>query len=84
MNMIEKVARAICEKDDGLIFDTLGSGMKGYYMKLAIAAMNALKEPTDAMVESGVQSQQGTDIGEDYTRALGSYFSMIDKALDGK
>lgn len=51
VEMVERVARAICEHAlDAPDWDALEPGVKGAYVNHARAAIEALREPTAAMV----------------------------------
>ena len=56
MNMIEKVARAMCADDSGpegsTQFDFHWEEVGHCYMSNARAALNAMREPSDAMKEA--------------------------------
>lgn len=72
MNMVEKVARAICDKEEP---DGLGNWE--FYRDHARAAIEAMREPTDAMLRAGAIGS-----GEDSENtASGAWDSMIAVAL---
>ena len=81
MSMIERVARAICWAN-GMDPDlTLGGDGKNFlwreYVSQARAAIEAMREPTKAMTESGAYGS-----GEDSENAaLGAWGAMIAAAL---
>lgn len=82
-SMVERVARAICktrflnggdEDDDG--WDSATPGIQSDYMANARAAIEAMREPTDAMREiMGSHASNGMVNWDDYHDA------MIDAAL---
>lgn len=69
MSMIEKVARAMCEADNGAGYDARWD----FYIPMAKAAIHAMRDPTEAMLDAG-HSQ--TDFAGD------AWQSMIDAALE--
>ena len=78
-NMVERVARAICladgEDPDERCEDWMQefSGWRGY-VESARAAIAAMREPTEAMLEAGRSTPPRT-------RCLEVYRAMIDEAL---
>lgn len=73
MDMIERVARAIAGKlDDNTPWKECGQGFRETCILLARAAIEALREPTEAMLEEG----PGEPYMEKHVWAL-----MIDAAL---
>jgi len=83
MTMVEKVARAMAA-NAGVIWsgprgedDPDFTIMKMAYLRAARAAIEAMREPDDAMVKAGAHGS-----GEDSeTTALGAWQAMIDAAL---
>jgi hypothetical protein len=71
--MIERVARALCKADgvDRCIYPDCGCP----HEYRARAAIEALREPTPAMIEAGIQC------GDGYGSQPGTWQAMIDQAL---
>ena len=81
-NMVERVARAICENNHRAIFGTsvswegISAETMEHFRSVARAALAAMREPTDAMAYAGSETFGGGH--EDETRC---YQAMIDAAL---
>ncbi|CAB4176771.1 hypothetical protein UFOVP1672_40 [uncultured Caudovirales phage] len=93
MDMIEKVARALCvsadENWDAATFsETLNgddpAGMRAYWLSLARAAIEATKKPTEAMLHAGMWSIVSNDERTNEEIVLDCYTAMIDSALGEK
>jgi hypothetical protein len=69
--MVERVARAICDSDQLTPYDTLDEGWRNIYRREAWVALTALREPTEAMLEAG--SHKGDP--------LIAWQAMVDEAL---
>jgi hypothetical protein len=54
--MVERVAQALCECDAG-VWDTANRANCDGYRELAKAAIKAMKEPTEEMIEVGRSRQ---------------------------
>lgn len=82
MNMIERVARAMVVADSGpegsTLFDIHWEEFGEGYMAGARAAIEAMREPTDEMIEAGVTAEHGKTLG---TRVTFEYQAMINAAL---
>jgi len=52
-SMVERVARAICENEHNLWSET-PPDVQGIYLDLARISIEAMREPTDAMIDAGV------------------------------
>lgn len=88
-SMVERVARAICKADGhdpGVVCDinVLGDPDAGAawagYRKHARAAIEAMKEPTEYMVDAGASGS-----GEDSSGvAIGAWRAMVESALLGR
>lgn len=94
MNMTEKVARAIYTDTRTRIphyreWDDLNKLSQGIYLSLAKAAIKAMREPSEEMIEAGTKEI----IAEEYTAARSKrtklkiassvfYYNMIDAALE--
>ena len=76
MSMIERVARAIAEANMEDFDET-----PFLHEAMAIAAIEAMGEPTDEMIEAGVTADWGKTLG---SRATGTYRAMIHAALNEK
>jgi len=79
MNMVEKVARAICKEQQGdpgydVWTLSLGSPHRALYLAQARAAIAAMREPSEAMLAAGRWPAE--DDG-----ALACWQAMIDDAL---
>lgn len=94
--MIERVAKAIYAGQVGALSDgawreywawhtnplTTKSGGEWEYIRLARAAMEAMREPTEAMVSQGaLQVTSMGPLSTDERSARNSYSTMIDEAL---
>ena len=81
-SMIEKISRALCieESQDP---DKMFGGGPGWkvYEHLAIAAIKAMREPTQEMVEDGYGWYEGIDATEEDQMPKCVFRSMIDAAL---
>lgn len=75
MNMREKIARAIL-KSNGDFGEALGFTWEDY-LQDADAALSAMREPTDGMIEAGYGAHNNGSPRDRYT-------AMIDAALEGK
>lgn len=75
--MIERVAKAICIADDFDWVSRISSDETAYrqdkYMRIARAAIEAMREPTEKMVFSADWIENGT---------MDAYRAMIDAALN--
>lgn len=94
MDMVERVARALCKADGknpdalepGDAFGTDGHMRNGdpahslwrEWNERAVAAIEAMREPTDEMIEAGVTADFGKNLGERVTFA---HQAMINAAL---
>lgn len=81
--MVERVARALCrqyEIEDGFSPEQAerhaDSPMRANFRNAARAAIEAMREPTDAMNDAGETARDVDDFGVMYT-----YIAMIDTAL---
>lgn len=82
MGMVEKVAIAIYKKRNGVLcrpWSILTTHDKTPYMDDARAAIAAMREPTEEMVDAGVTAEHGETLGH---RVTNSHYAMIDKALE--
>lgn len=83
ITMIERVARALCEAEGmewGAQASAMTSGSGGdneqeYYLTQARAAIEAMREPTEAMQDAGESHCN------DYGTPSGCFRAMIDAAL---
>lgn len=73
--MLTRVARALC-KEDGKDWNEINDWGKCNYHDLAKAAIEAMREPTDAMMAAGVQT-----CGEVTFSGIPSWRAMIEAAL---
>ena len=71
--MIERVARAICDATGEFSWDEEDEITRSEFRNEAIAAIEAMREPTEAMIEAG-HWHSGSDAGPCFT-------AMIDAAL---
>jgi hypothetical protein len=77
MTMIERVARAI-QAEAGWDNIDVGDRLRADYLAFARAAIEAMREPTEAMIKEGAYGS-----GEDSAGvACGAWKAMIDIALD--
>ena len=81
--MIERVARAICQADEqngGPSWEYVRSlgerGVSGYFDR-ARAAIEAMREPTEAMALAGIEADMESGFG-----ATMAWQAMINKALE--
>lgn len=89
-SMIERVAKAIVAGDSGpegsVLFDIHWREFGDGYMKGARTAIEAMREPTDAMVHAGVDANHTLEAIEGYPEYPEScaniYRAMIDAALN--
>lgn len=88
MDMVEKVARAICVADglapDALPNEDFADGSEVMWMTcrdVARAAIAAMREPTEAMVRSVVREVYPNDQGLSEFEAADIWGNMIDAAL---
>lgn len=87
MKMIEKVARAVCAAHDGNDPDKPTTGLPDGpdvplwhdYRNFAIAALEAMREPTERMIAAGAQRASG--FASTGNRMCNGYRAMIDKAI---
>lgn len=83
MNMIERVARAIYEvspfRDTAGEYDEQSEIYRRMCRLFAVAAIEAMREPTDGMIEAGVTADYGRSLGE---RVQNCHYAMIDAALE--
>ena len=94
MTKIEEVARAIHISDKqktsryfsnevmGCSWEQLSIGVQQSYLSEARAAIKAMKNPTDKMVDAGKFAPGGSISGAG--RAVDTYKAMIDAALEEK
>jgi hypothetical protein len=88
MGMVERVARALyairMETADGAglhepyVWETDNNAYREHCLREARAAIEAMREPTEAMVEAGVSAETGKTLGD---RVSNCYAAMIDAAL---
>ena len=78
MDMREKMARALFAQNEAgdIAWDTCPQEIRDEHLASADAALSAMKEPTEAMVEAGTRAYDEGD-GE-----YGIYCAMIRKARD--
>lgn len=80
MNMIEKVARAMAASDSGPIgstsFEFHWAEVGHEYMHNAKAAIEAMRDPTEAMTTAGVEAWRNH-----YLSPVTQWRAMIDAAL---
>lgn len=84
-SMVERVARAMC-RQSGIEWEKQSNTQRGYNLSLARAAIEAIREPTDDMRETGKQVIWRSGIveghlGSDSLIAGEIYTAMIDAAL---
>jgi len=87
MKMIEKVARAVCAAHDGNDPDQPTTGLPDGpdvplwhdYRNFAIAALEAMREPSADMIIAGVYRANG--FASAGNRMCNGYRAMIDKAI---
>ena len=80
--MVEKVAKALAVKSHMADWVDIGEGSKDVILMLARAAIEAMRDPTDEMAESGA----GTQVffgwkGANAPECADIYRAMIDAAL---
>lgn len=84
MDMIEKVARAIfaAEYDDAGY--TMTTGEKAEYLRMARAAIEAMRRPTHEMVQASIYCKPKTVMagGQLFQDINDQYEAMIDAALN--
>jgi hypothetical protein len=78
MNTVEKVARAISETRD-LCWDQYSPELKATYKAMARAAIAAMREPSEAMVEAAGCAPVKSYAWQDGVKA--SWEAMLDAAL---
>lgn len=82
MNMVERVARAICQADEqngGAPWDWYGTDKaRSNYFDAARAAITAMRTPPFAVVKAA-----GESIGQPPSMIDLCYNAVIDKALEG-
>jgi len=80
--MVERVARAICESTEADIFDELDahSIFRAVYIQQARAAIEAMREPTDEMIEAGLEHQVHT-VENSRASTFVRWSWMVDAAL---
>jgi len=82
--IIEKVARAICEAESGVWESLIGDWhtriSREKYSAMARAAIEAMHEPTDEMVQAGAMATRRTLM----EIAPGDYWPPIEEATDPK
>jgi hypothetical protein len=80
-SMVERVARAIFEVEypGGEVDEYRWERSKEAYLAQAQAAIEEMREPTDAMVDAGDAVEPGVT---GYTDALSHYQAMINAALN--
>lgn len=80
--MIENVAKAIHDEVEGVTGPNDDSG-GGHYMRAARAAIAAMREPTQAMLDAAIPRYQEHNRGDDpYASEMADYWTtMIDAAL---
>lgn len=81
--MVEKVARALCQRWEGTDegpkkWEEQSEIGKQIWKGMARAALKAMREPTEDMFEEGRKQQQSW-----LANAATIYTAMIDKALEG-
>lgn len=81
--MIERIGMAIArhlhkDADYGLDGETAFESRRADFIGMARAAIEAMREPTDEMIDAGVRSEWGGTLG---SRVANSYRDMIDAAL---
>lgn len=89
--MIERVAKAIMQshQEDRSLGPDEHEGVPCYYSRMAHAAIEAMREPTEAMADAGLGSMDwDDDLGErgkanNRSIACHVFVSMIDAALTG-
>ncbi len=88
--MVERVARAQYALDAAKGFlppwDHAAAHVKDFYCETARAAIEAMREPTEAMLEVGAQycyQTYGGDWDTSLNDARVSWQAMIDETLDG-
>lgn len=87
-NMVEKVARAI---NDALVprfgaqnWQAIDENARNSFREQARAAIEAMREPTEEMLQAGTNA---VDDGETYScraKAEGAYYDMLSAALSPK
>lgn len=77
-SMIERVARAMWNTTEVTSWDGAPGSIRRMFLNGARAAIKAMREPTDAMVDAGLSR----DDGADPTNAAGVFTAMIDAALN--
>jgi hypothetical protein len=84
MNMIEKVGRAIFASQDWPEFHPAYERSSEIFETAAKAAIEAMREPTDTMILSGLNCDawaEGSDNAVDLLK--GTYVAMIDSEIAG-
>ncbi len=88
MSMIERVARAMYEDDNGQLWET--SSFRNEYLRNAKVAIKAMRDPSDAMLLAAecthssidrVDATLDTRVGRG-SRTLEVHIAMIDAAID--
>lgn len=87
MGMVEKVARAVCAAHDGNDPDQPTSGLPDGpdvplwhdYRNFALAAIEAMREPSEDMISAGVFRANG--FASAGNRMCNGYRAMIDMAM---
>lgn len=80
-SMVEQVARAICPKVmlGGMSWDTVGEGGQAFLLGIARTAIEAMREPTGAMIRAGGHVWDDDWCAE--TNVLNIWQASIDEAL---
>lgn len=89
MDMVERVARAIYEHQNGpkggVWWGVDESARTSVWYPLASAAIEAMREPTDEMLLEGADKARNfTSANGPYPRTRAVWLSMIDAALAGQ
>jgi len=86
MTPVERVARAIYERRvNGLMrreWDSLDERVRGFYVDDARAALAAMREPSEGMMEAADDHKWGKPIEGYAVDVSAIYRAMIDKALE--
>lgn len=82
MTMLEKVTRKIAAEFDTASLEMMLPNYRAQFERAACAAIEAMREPTDAMIRAGDDTDPGYEDG--CSSAIIHWDAMIDAALNEK
>lgn len=82
MDMIERAARAVAENTEMYRWDEYSDGQKDGFRLIARAVIEAMREPTEAMlIDGAAKIRNFTSVNGPYPRTRAVWLSMIDASL---